>query len=164
MRDSKGRVTKGNALHLTHGHNPQGNPSPTYTSWASMIQRTTNQKHPDYPYYSKLGVCPEWLDFSNFLNDMGERPTGTTLDRVEGVLGYSPGNCRWASPREQALNRKTTVWVTRKGITRCLKDWCRHLGLNYKVVHSKVNRDKRTPLEALGLRAYLTRKSMKRIK
>jgi hypothetical protein len=87
-----------------------------------MKQRCTNPKHPAYPYYGKRGitVCKRWLhSFDNLLADMGERPDGLTLERKKNHLGYSPGNCIWATRGAQARNRCTTK-VTMK-IARAIR-------------------------------------------
>jgi hypothetical protein len=83
---------------ITHGRSK----TPTYTSWADMIQRCTNPKREKYPRYGGRGitVCERWLNsFENFLADMGERPDGTTIDRLNNDGNYDPTNCRWATPR-----------------------------------------------------------------
>jgi hypothetical protein len=73
-----------------------------------MIQRCTNQKHRRFADYGGRGitVCPAWWTFTSFLTDMGERPEGTTLDRVDVNGNYEPGNCRWATTSEQNKNRR----------------------------------------------------------
>lgn len=83
--------------------------TPTYASWASMKQRCLNPNNPNYNHYGERGitVCESWKNgFVNFLNDMGVRPDGLSLDRINNDKGYSPDNCRWADKTLQALNRR----------------------------------------------------------
>jgi len=73
-----------------------------------MIQRCTNAQHISFEYYGRRGiaVCGRWQEFKNFLADMGVRPVGKTLDRIDVDGNYEPGNCRWATPAEQIDNQR----------------------------------------------------------
>lgn len=88
-----------------HGH--AARVSPEYRTWTGMVQRCTNPRAANFAKYGGrgIGVCERWRTFALFYTDMGPRPTGLTLDRVDGTRGYEPGNCRWATAKEQRANR-----------------------------------------------------------
>jgi len=92
----------------THGHWVNGKASPTYKTWRSMKYRCSNPKNVYY-YQKGIRVCDRWLNsFVNFLEDMGERPEGMTIDRIDNTKGYSPENCVWSTITQQNNNKKIT--------------------------------------------------------
>lgn len=96
---------------MNHRHGMYG--TPTYRSWAHMKERCSNPKCRQYKWYGAKGiqVCERWQKFENFLSDMGIRPIGSTLDRLDSTRGYEPTNCRWATSKQQQRNR-TNVTLT----------------------------------------------------
>lgn len=90
-----------------HGHFG----SRTYNSWASMLSRCRDKNKPAYARYGAIGitVCERWEKFENFLADMGERPEGCSIDRIDNDKGYEPGNCRWATPIQQRRNQRRYI-------------------------------------------------------
>lgn len=129
-------------IHSTHG----GRNTTTYSSWQAALQRCHNVKSKDYARYGALGisVCAAWReDFPAFLAHMGERPAGTTLDRFPNPAGnYEPGNCRWASPTEQARNRRRSVYVQWNGARTHLSDVASALGITYGAAFMRLKRGK----------------------
>lgn len=123
---------------LTHG----GKGSPEYGSWSAMRDRCLNPASKDYPRWGGrgIGVCERWADFAAFHADMGPRPNGTTLDRIDPDQGYEPGNCRWATPKQQARNRRDLVTVnTPKGAV-ALVDHAAALGITKGAAHLRLKR------------------------
>lgn len=88
-----------------HGHHD----SPSYSTWEHMLQRSDGKMKGRHAHiYAHVTVCDRWRSFAAFLEDMGERPAGTSLDRIDPDKGYEPSNCRWATPKQQARNLRTT--------------------------------------------------------
>lgn len=114
----------------------------THMSWISMIQRCKGSGRKDAPFYKDLGIqiCDRWVSFENFIEDMGPRPGKTfTLDRFpNGAGNYEPGNCRWATAREQANNMRNVKLLTYKGVSRSIAEWARHTGLNRATLQLRI--------------------------
>lgn len=108
----------------------------------------------EHPQYAGVTVCEEWHQFEVFLSDMGERPVGKTLDRKDNDKGYDPDNCRWATSKEQAFNRSTTIVVRLDGEDICLKDAAKKAGISYRVAHYGFRRG-RPISDVLGVPAGL---------
>jgi hypothetical protein len=126
---------------LKHGHTALEQMSPTYNSWRAMIERCTNPKSEKYYAYGAKGirVCERWLLFQNFLQDMGKRPHGKTIDRYPDRSGnYERGNCRWATPKEQSANSSRTSMLVYQGQLRSRKEVAKLLGIPYSSLNWKL--------------------------
>jgi hypothetical protein len=100
-----GRTISCGCLKESHGHSLRGKQTPSYRSWLSMMSRCVwNTKSP----YKDNGItiCERWYSYTNFFEDMGERPEGTSIDRIDPNGNYEPSNCRWATSKEQRLNQR----------------------------------------------------------
>ena len=130
-----------------HGHSPEGSPSSTYRTWAAMITRCTNPKQAQYPDYGGRGitVVTRWMVFKNFLSDMGERPDGLSLDRINNDLGYSPDNCRWATRKVQMRNKRSNHMLTHDGETLSIAEWSERTGIPYDTLKNRVKSGWSTP-------------------
>lgn len=82
--------------------------TPTYNTWRCMIARCTQENNHNFSHYGGRGitVCERWRTFANFLEDMGPKPKGLQLDRINNDGNYEPGNCRWVTPKENSNNRR----------------------------------------------------------
>lgn len=112
----------------THGMAYTG----TYRSWEAMKARCTNKNSNSYAGYGAKGVkvSPEWLaSFETFLLDMGERPDGTSIDRIDNTAGYNAENCKWSTPKEQANNRSTNRYHEYNGKLMALTQIANILGI-----------------------------------
>jgi hypothetical protein len=107
--------------------------TPEYRAWSAMKLRCANPNNEQYHNYGGRGitVCDRWRQsFAAFLVDMGPRPSPRhSIDRIDNNGNYEPGNCRWATSREQNRNRRNNIVLTHDGRTMCLADWARELGV-----------------------------------
>lgn len=133
-----------------HAHDRFGRQSRTYKAWVNMRSRAdgVTEKYQEYYVDRKISVCDRWQRFENFLADMGECPKGMSLDRRDNNGNYEPKNCRWATPKEQTINRRKTLFVEFGGSRLCLKDACSRAGVLYDTALKRVRRGM-TPQQAI---------------
>ena len=108
-----------------------------------MRTRCTAKSARNVGNYQRLGikVCERWNSFDLFFEDMGERPKGYTIDRIDSSKDYCPENCRWASYDTQAKNRGSfNINITYLGKTQCVKDWSRELNIDYTTLLARIKR------------------------
>lgn len=115
-------------------------PSKIYMIWGDMLSRCRNVNHKSYPNYGGRGitVCERWLTFQNFEADMGARPEGRTLDRIDNDGPYAPHNCRWATRQEQSSNRRNSIFVDCDGERVTLREYCRRKSLTYRPIVKRI--------------------------
>jgi hypothetical protein len=133
--DSKGRR---NPTRFVNRHGLTD--TPTHRSWMSMRQRCGNPNDGAWKNYGGRGiaVCMRWSVFENFLADMGLAPEGHEIERIDVNGNYEPGNCRWATTKEQANNRRTNRLITHRGRTRTLTQWAEELGLKMHTLYRRI--------------------------
>lgn len=126
-----------NGAHTTHGLSH----TRTYTSWHSMKKRCTNPDSHCYHRYGGRGItfCNHWSIFENFLKDMGIRPIGRTLDRIDPNGNYEPSNCRWSTQSEQCRNRCNNRRLTLHSQTKSVKDWCKIYATSVTTFYRRTN-------------------------
>ena len=111
------------------------------TAWGQMIARCYDPNHHKYASYGGRGirVCDRWICRRLFLEDMGERPDGMTLNRIDNDGHYSPDNCEWASHTTQNQNRRDNRRITFNGQTKCLTEWASIYGLNRTTLRKRLD-------------------------
>ena len=142
---------------ITHGACLDGKVSRSYGTWRSMKQRCYNPKCNEYHNYGFRGVvmCERWLGedgFIHFLSDMGEKPKGLTLERINNNGNYGPDNCKWATQKEQNSNKRTNRLTTYKGETKTTTQWSEVIGCNkvtlaYRLNNWSIERALTTPIK-----------------
>lgn len=112
----------------------------TYKSWKEMRKRCLNKNHKSYPDYggAGIGICKRWDNYLNFLADMGERPHGCVIDRINNKKGYSPANCRWATPLESSRNRSHLKKYTFNGVTKYRWQWVLEAKISDQLIRTRL--------------------------
>lgn len=123
----------------THGHSF----STTYKAWQNMKIRCNNKSHKSWPDYGGRGitVCGCWSrSFKSFLTDMGQKPDGMELDRINNDGNYEQGNCRWTTHSINTRNRRSNVLITFNGTTLTLIEWSEKTGISFKALRHRIAR------------------------
>ena len=107
-----------------------------------MKSRCTNPNFHKYESYGSRGIkiCDKWMTFEGFIEDMGERPDGMTIDRLDVDGDYCKENCRWATTSQQARNKTNTRYITAFGRTKCLADWSEETGIDHRTIGTRLAR------------------------
>lgn len=154
LRTGQSSCRKCSKARLRHGHAPKSSRggSKEFRAWRSMRQRCYQETQHNYHRYGGRGirVCERWLEcFENFLADMGTAPSPChSIDRIDNDGDYEPGNCRWATSREQQRNRCNSRLLTFGGVTQTMAQWADQTGLSYAAIKCRLRRG-RTVEEAL---------------
>lgn len=124
------------ARSVTHGKSE----TVAYNTWVSMRQRCLNPNNPAYPSYGGRGISisPEWDTFEGFLDDMGEPPSGKSLDRIDNSKGYGPSNCRWATRIEQNRNTRGCKYISYGGETKTVTEWAEQYGIKISTLSQRI--------------------------
>lgn len=102
-----------------------------YKSWSSMKERCLNPNNKDFYRYGGRGIkiCDRWMKYKNFIEDMGYRPQGCEIDRIDNSKGYEPGNCRWVDRKTNARNKENNLRIELDGTVRTLSEWSEITGI-----------------------------------
>lgn len=124
--------------HITHGMSK----TREYKTWASMKSRCLNKNNPGYKNYGARGitVCKRWMKFENFYADMGDKPRGMSLDRIDNNGNYKPENCRWATRRQQGNNKRNNRLLTYRGKTMTTAQWARKTDIDRITLHKRIKK------------------------
>lgn len=120
-----------------------GKPTAEYRTWRRMIRRCESPKHNRYVRYGGRGikVCKRWREsFDAFVDDMGPKPDGLSLDRIDNDGNYEPTNCRWATDEEQNRNRSITRQIAHDGKTQTLPEWAEETGVPWSVLDCRLRK------------------------
>jgi hypothetical protein len=124
------------SANVTHGKSD----TRAYGIWKAMRSRCNNPQAARYGDYGGRGirVCSAWDSFDKFFEDMGEAPSGQSINRLDNDLGYFASNCEWATEYTQARNKRSNVMIEYSGKMQCLSDWANELGINRKTLEFRI--------------------------
>jgi len=123
-----------------HGHTSwKRGATKEYSTWLNMLKRCRDAKSTYYYCYGGRGitVCKRWEIFENFYADMGDKPPGSTIERIDNDGNYEPGNCRWATQAEQSMNRRVTVYLELNGLRLTMVEWAKKLQMKYGTLNMR---------------------------
>lgn len=119
---------------------PIKNPHPLYQVWQGMKARCLNPNNPHYANYGgrNIKICDEWIsNFTKFVQDMGERPKGYSIDRIDNNGNYTPNNCKWSTKKEQQRNRRVTKHITIESVSYLICEIAEKYGFKYDTIKNR---------------------------
>lgn len=141
--------------HGLAGADAKGHRTKEYNTWLNIKKRCYNKNNPKYADYGGRGirVCDRWLNnYPNFLSDIGDAPSNLhSIDRIDNGKDYNPINCRWATPKEQARNRRKNLLLSYNGETLCLSEWAERIKIDQKVLRKRIVVNKLSIKDALEM-------------
>jgi len=127
----------------THGDTSGRTTSAEYRCWCNIRRRCEDEASEDYRLYGARGikVCERWQSFEAFFADMGRKPTAAhSIERLDYDGPYEPGNCVWATAKQQTRNSRQNHWITIGGARKPLVQWCEDMGVSYSAVKQRINK------------------------
>lgn len=133
-------VAKARTSHGYANHRKTGKINSTYLAWVNIRNRCFNKKNDRYHVYGGRGitVCERWMKFENFISDMGEKPEGMSIERIDVNKEYSPENCKWIPMKSQYKNKTNTILVEFNGVSMCLADASKLSGMSYSCLYERL--------------------------
>lgn len=128
---------------LRHGDSGHGTRHPLYKTWAGILRRIDNPNERNFARYGGRGikVCERWRDYVNFKADMAEGyAQGLSIERIDNAGDYEPGNCRWATRKEQCRNRRSNTMITFRGETKALSEWAELLDIPWHRITQRIRK------------------------
>lgn len=112
----------------------------TYSCWCVLKRRCTDKNFIGYSDYGGRGItfCERWKKFENFLADMGDKPKGMTIERIDNDGDYEPLNCKWATIEEQNNNTSQCVFIEKDGLRLTISQWAKKLGMRYLTLYGRI--------------------------